>query len=33
LEFLEELALRVPCSTFRFLPDRSAVEAIRHARA
>ena len=33
LEFLEEVALRVPCSTFRFLPDRSAVEAIRRARA
>jgi len=31
LSFLEELTRSIPCATFRFLPDRSAVEAIRHA--
>ena len=33
LEFLEEFERRVPCSTFRFLPNFSAVEAIRRGRA
>jgi hypothetical protein len=33
LEFLEEFARRVPCSRFRFLPNSSAVEAIRRVRA
>ena len=32
LEFLEEVTRSVPCSTFRFTPTASAVEAIRHAR-
>jgi len=31
LSFLEEVTRSIPCATFRFLPDRSAVEAIRHA--
>jgi len=33
LGFLEELAQRVPCSSFGFLPDSSVVEAIRRERA
>ena len=33
LEFLEEVAERIPCSIFQFLPDSSAVEAIRRERA
>jgi hypothetical protein len=33
LGFLKALAQSVPCSTFRFTPTKSAVEAIRHARA
>jgi hypothetical protein len=33
LGFLKELAQSIPCSTFRFTPTKSAVEAIRHARA
>jgi hypothetical protein len=32
LSFLERVARAIPCSTFRFVPDKSAVEAIRHAR-
>jgi hypothetical protein len=33
LQFIEQLAQELPCDTFRFLPQSSAVEAIRHARA
>lgn len=33
LGFLKSLAQSIPCSTFRFTPTKSAVEAIRHARA
>lgn len=33
LGFLEEIARQVPCSTFQFLPNSSAVEAIRRERA
>jgi hypothetical protein len=33
LEFLEELAVRIPCSMFRFLPNASAVEAVRREQA
>jgi hypothetical protein len=32
LEFLEEVARQIPCSTFQFLPNSSAVEAIRRER-
>lgn len=32
LGFLDHLTRSVPCSTFRFTPTASAVEAIRHAR-
>jgi len=32
LEFLDQVTRSVPCSTFRFTPTASAVEAIRHAR-
>lgn len=32
LEFLDHVTRSVPCSTFRFTPTASAVEAIRHAR-
>jgi hypothetical protein len=32
LQFIEELCEEVPCDTFRFLPQSSAVEVIRHAR-
>jgi hypothetical protein len=32
LQFIEQLARELPCDTFRFLPQSSAVEAIRHAR-
>jgi len=30
---IEQLAQELPCDTFRFLPQSSAVEAVRHARA
>lgn len=33
LQFIEQLSQEVPCDTFRFLPQSSAVEAVRHARA
>jgi hypothetical protein len=33
LRFLDELTRSIPCATFRFLPNSSAVEAIRHAYA
>jgi hypothetical protein len=33
LKFLEEVAERIPCSIFQFLPDSRAVEAIRRERA
>jgi hypothetical protein len=33
LGFLQSVAQSVPCSTLRFTPTKSAVEAIRHARA
>ena len=33
LGFLDELTHAIPCSTFRFTPTESAVEAIRHVRA
>ena len=33
LSFFDELARSIPCSTFRFVPTESAVEAIRHVRA
>lgn len=33
LGFIEQLSEKVPCDTFRFLPDRSAVEVIRNAEA
>jgi hypothetical protein len=33
LQFIEQLAQELPCDTFRFLPQSSAVEAVRHARA
>jgi hypothetical protein len=33
LGFLEEVARQIPCSIFRFLPNSSAVEAIRRERA
>jgi hypothetical protein len=33
LHFLDELTRSIPCSTFRFAPTESAVEAIRHAHA
>ncbi len=32
LQFIEELAAELPCDVFRFLPQPSAVEVIRHAR-
>lgn len=32
LGFIEQLSQKVPCDTFRFLPEPSAVEAIRHGR-
>jgi len=32
LGFLDQVTRSVPCSTFRFTPTASAVEAIRHAR-
>lgn len=32
LEFLDQVTRSLPCSTFRFTPTASAVEAIRHAR-
>jgi hypothetical protein len=32
LSFLDQLTGSVPCSVFRFTPEQSAVEAIRHAR-
>jgi hypothetical protein len=32
LQFIEGLAQDLPCDTFRFLPQLSAVEVIRHAR-
>jgi hypothetical protein len=32
LGFLERVARQVPCNTFRFLPNQTAVETIRHAR-
>jgi len=32
LGFLDQVTRSVPCSTFRFTPAASAVEAIRHAR-
>jgi len=31
LSFLQRVAQAVPCSTFRFVPDETAVEAIRRA--
>jgi hypothetical protein len=31
LGFIEQLSQKLPCDTFRFLPDQSAVEAIRRA--
>jgi hypothetical protein len=33
LGFLDDLTHAIPCSSFRFTPTKSAVEAIRHARA
>ncbi len=33
LGFLEEVTQQIPCSTFQFLPNASAVEAIRRERA
>ena len=33
LAFLDDLTHAIPCSSFRFTPTESAVEAIRHARA
>ena len=33
LEFLDRVAVETPCFVFRFLPDKSAVEAIRRAAA
>jgi hypothetical protein len=33
LQFIEQLAQELPCDTFRFLPQLSALEAVRHARA
>ena len=33
LQFIEQLAQELPCDTFRFLPQSSALEAVRHARA
>jgi hypothetical protein len=32
LDFIERVAREVPCNIFRFLPQQSAVEVIRHAR-
>jgi hypothetical protein len=32
LQFIEQLCGELPCQTFRFLPNQSAVEAIRHGR-
>jgi hypothetical protein len=32
LHFIEQLAQEFPCDVFRFVPNRSAVEVIRHAR-
>lgn len=32
LQFIEQVCEEVPCDTFRFVPNESAVEAIRHAR-
>jgi hypothetical protein len=32
LSFIESVARQVPCNIFRFVPEQSAVEAIRHAR-
>lgn len=32
LQFIEELAAELPCDVFRFVPQQSAVEVIRHAR-
>ena len=32
LQFIEQLAQELPCARFRFLPNQSAVEAIRDAR-
>jgi len=32
LSFIERVAREIPCNIFRFLPQPSAVEAIRHAR-
>jgi hypothetical protein len=32
LQFIEQVCEEVPCETFRFVPNESAVEAIRHAR-
>jgi hypothetical protein len=33
LGFIERVAREIPCHTFRFVPEQSAVEAIRHGRA
>jgi hypothetical protein len=33
LRFLDRVAREIPCSIFRFLPDKSAVEAIYRERA
>jgi hypothetical protein len=33
LDFLDRVARQVPCSIFRFVPDETAVEAIRRAAA
>jgi hypothetical protein len=32
LSFIESVAREIPCNIFRFVPQQSAVEAIRHAR-
>ncbi len=32
LQFLEQVARRIPCSVFRFIPDESAVEAVCRAQ-
>jgi hypothetical protein len=32
LRFIDEVSKDVPCHTFRFVPNESAVETIRHAR-
>jgi hypothetical protein len=33
LQFIEQVCDEVPCDTFRFVPNESAMEAIRNARS